>query len=74
MKNRSVDLVIKDEKNMDTLLKFLIYKLDTANGQRGSGLKISKFIGKHILMVKTMLKYRILRIRYKISYHAFVKR
>ena len=59
---------------MDTLLKFLIFNLETINGQRGSGVKIQEIIGKHRAMTKTMLKYKILRIRYKISYHAFIER
>ena len=59
---------------MDKLLKFLIFNLDTANGQRGTGLALERIMGKHLLMRKTMLKYKIMRIRYKISFHALIAR
>jgi hypothetical protein len=36
LKNRNIDLVIKDEADMDMLLKFLIYKLKTQDGVRNS--------------------------------------
>lgn len=32
LKDRQVDLVIRNQENMDKLLKFLIFHLDTANG------------------------------------------
>lgn len=40
MQHRDLDLVIRDEKMMQTLLKFLIYRLETVNGQAGSGKKL----------------------------------
>jgi hypothetical protein len=36
LKHRDVDLVIKDEKDMEYLLKFLTFKLRTIDGKRGS--------------------------------------
>ena len=39
---RTIDLVIKDLSDMETLLKFLIYKLETQNGQKGSASKLFK--------------------------------
>jgi hypothetical protein len=36
--NREVDLVIKNENDLKMLIKYLIYKLQTVDGQRGSAL------------------------------------
>ena len=38
LKHRDVDLVIKNQVEMDHLLKFLIYEINTVNGQKDSGL------------------------------------
>ena len=40
MENRDVDLVIPKEKDMDILLKFLIFELKTINGEKGSAKQI----------------------------------
>lgn len=40
LKHRDVDLVIKDEKDMEYILKFLIMKLKTVDGMRGSALPL----------------------------------
>ena len=40
MSHRPVDLVLRDEKDMERLLKFLIYKMKTVDGNKGSGTKI----------------------------------
>jgi hypothetical protein len=36
LKNRDVDIVIKDENHMDLMLKFLIYSIRTLDGHRGT--------------------------------------
>ena len=40
--HREVDLVIRDEKQMTMLIKFLIYHIKTINGQKGSAIPIRK--------------------------------
>lgn len=67
---------------MDNLIKFIIYHIDTMNGHRGTSLKLQSFLMreqktslsriKNQLMIKMFKKYIILRIRYKISYSAFI--
>ena len=70
---------------MDYLLKFLIYNIDTLNGIRGSSIKLQNLLMKESktnmqsriknqIMMKVHKKYMILRIRYKISFIAFIKR
>ena len=36
LENREIDLVVRDEEDMKTLLKFLCYKMETIDGSRGS--------------------------------------
>jgi len=38
--NRDIDLVIRDEKDMEKILKFLIYNLKTVDGNKDSALKL----------------------------------
>ena len=38
MSNRDVDLVIRDEEDMNKFLKFLIYNLKTLDGSKDSAL------------------------------------
>lgn len=38
--NRQIDLVIRDQEDMNKLLKFLIFRLKTVDGQRGSALGV----------------------------------
>ena len=40
LKNRDVDLVIKNEKHMDRFLKFLVYHMNTVDGNKGSAKRI----------------------------------
>ena len=89
LKHREVNLVIRQQKDMDKLIKFLIYSIDSINGQRGSSLKLQKTLiaqsnsyGSHskllkiknTLMQKAFKKYIILSIRFKISFIAFIER
>lgn len=46
LKHRDVDLVIKNQTDMDHLLKFLIYEINTINGKRDSGLKLQQMLVK----------------------------
>lgn len=40
LKNREVDLVIKNEKQMKIFIKFLVYSIQTIDGQRGTALPV----------------------------------
>ena len=40
MAHRDVDLIIRDEGEMKALVRFLIYRLQTIDGQRGSASKL----------------------------------
>jgi len=40
LSHRDVDLVIKDEKEQNNLVKYLIYKLNTIDGRAGSAKPI----------------------------------
>jgi len=42
LQHRDVDLVIKDPKDMNYFLKFLIYSINTVNGRRDSAMHILK--------------------------------
>ena len=42
MENRTIDLVIKDERVMTCFIKLLIHKLNTVDGQANSAIKIEK--------------------------------
>ena len=70
---------------MDMIIKFIIYHIDALNGLRGSSLKLQNFLMKESktnqisriknqIMMKVYKKYLILRIRYKISFLAFINR
>ena len=47
LEHRDVDLVIKDEEDMEKLLKFLIYKMNTVDGVAGSAEKILRKMNHH---------------------------
>ena len=74
LRHRDVDLVIPNELHMKMLIQFLVYKLETINGQRGTA---SRFLVNDEVRVKLFdkicFKYTIMKIRNKISYEAFVK-
>ena len=40
---RNINLVIKDQMQMDLFLKFLIYRLETVDGNVGSGKKLVEY-------------------------------
>jgi hypothetical protein len=40
MSNRDVDLVIRNDDDMEKVLKFLIYNLKTVDGAKNSALKL----------------------------------
>ena len=40
MKNREVDLVIKDEEHMQSLITFLVYELKTKDGQKDTAISV----------------------------------
>jgi hypothetical protein len=114
VKNRKIYLVVKNEKMMVMLIKFLIGTLNTVDGSRGSAVGIKKALFEqamndeinninmkfkdqfdtrvltiapsteqqvnikkeiaHNLLMKTTLKYKIIRMRNKLSFIAFQKR
>ena len=49
MKHREVDLVVKNDKEMDMLLKILILNLKTADGNRDSGLGLLSALYKQAM-------------------------
>ena len=49
LKHRDVDIVIRDQENMTKLLKFLIYSMDTIDGERGSSLPYQTFLVDKLL-------------------------
>lgn len=71
LKEREVDLVIKDQAQMNILLKFLIVQMKTVDGRRGTAKKLIEHIGQNMHLQKTFTKYQILRFRQKISFIAF---
>ena len=56
---------------MNILLKFLIVKMETIDGRRGTAKKLIEHIGQNMHLQKTFTKYQILRFRQKISFIAF---
>ena len=46
LKRRDVDLVIKNEKDMQTLILFLIYRLRTVDGSRGTASPLIEMLNK----------------------------
>lgn len=42
LKHRDVDIVIKNEKHMERLLKFLVYHINTVDGNKNSAKGIYK--------------------------------
>lgn len=44
--NRDVDLVIRDEKQMNRLLKYLIHNMKTLDGNKNSALKVLELMNK----------------------------
>lgn len=88
---RDIYLIIKNEKIMEMFIKYLVYHLETVDGNRGSSHKFENSLAnqvarnnrnkkspneqaKHIVMTITAQKYRIIKIRQKISFIAFVKK
>jgi hypothetical protein len=73
-KDRDVDLVIEKEKDMINLLTMLIYKLETVDGFRGSALPHVRGFGfQNTIDVykKVLMRYKIMKVRMKISCCAF---
>jgi hypothetical protein len=78
---REVNLVFVDETQLFKLIKFLIFKLRTLNGQKDSADKLLTLLNQNksqreaeqneqALFNKVYIKYVIMKIRHKISYHA----
>ena len=58
---RNINLVIKDQSQMDLFLKFLIYRLETIDGNVGSGKKLVKYrLPIELERLKTLLEVPIL--------------
>ena len=57
LKNRCIDLVIKDQTKMNLLLRYLIYTLRTVNGFRNSAEEIIKQVYREESDVKKKVKF-----------------
>ena len=44
MSNRDLDLVVRNDEDMERILKFLIFNLKTIDGTRGSALKLLDYM------------------------------
>lgn len=83
-KDRDVDLVIRDQHKMNNFLSILIHKMETLDCSKGTALPLIKCLeakkgidmkqARHMIVKKTLLRFKILRIRLKISFMAFEKR
>jgi hypothetical protein len=72
--DRQVDLIIHDESDMMNLISLLIYKLQTIDGFKGTSLShIEGNKYKETIRVydKVLFRYKIIKIRMKISCIAF---
>lgn len=73
-KRRDLDIVIRDELQMEILIKFLITETNGFDGNRNSldflkhGGFIKKNLNAHLLMNDIYKGYRLMKIRMKISY------
>lgn len=102
LNHREVDLVVPDDHHMQALLKFLVYRIQTVDGNRGTAKNVLENLnnhsrreflsqpGRHFMSKqrehqirstneyrvysKVMLKYSIMRVRSKLSYHALLNR
>ena len=85
LKHRDVDLVIRNESHMKMLIRFLIFRLKTIDGQKGSAIPILEEIRSRVPPMKfreaeesiynqVCFRYTMLMIRHKISFSAFSKK
>jgi len=102
LKRRDVDLVIKNEKDMQILLLFLIYRLKTVDGSRETATPLIEMLNKQEMKLykrsqnrqslpkskeheilssieysvykKVHFKYKVIKVRAKISFSALQKR
>jgi hypothetical protein len=74
LKNRDIDLVIKDEFQMKMFLMFLIIKTNSFNGNRNSFLELNKetLIKNEVEQIYRKF-FLIMKIKMKISYEACIK-
>ena len=74
-----IDLVIKDETDMQIFLKFLIIKLNTFDSNKNSMnfLRDQRLVhlnaSKHDIMRRVYFGYTIMKIRMKVSFEACLK-
>ena len=50
MEDRDVDLVIPDQEEMDRLLQYLLFRLKSLDGNRGSAIRILDYLGSNSLI------------------------
>jgi len=60
LSHRAVDLVIRNDKDMEKILKFLICNLKTVDGNRDSGVQLVAALNKQSITKRTTIKERIL--------------
>ena len=77
MKDRDVDLVIHKEKDMEMLITFLVFRLQTIDGEKHSAKPYTgnkPWTQKEAIFRKIITKYKILKFRMKISCLALEKK
>ena len=78
MGDRDLDLVFNDDESVKIFILFLIMKLETYNGIRGSLNSLRKQniinpkIHTRIMMQKIFFNFFVMKIRMKMSYEACV--
>ena len=74
LKDRDVDLIIMNDRDMIAIISLLIWKINTINGVAGTSHELTDFMSldrKQELFSSVLMKYKILKARMKISFSAF---
>ena len=75
--HRNIDLMVPNENDMLTLLSLLIWKTETINGIAGTAVPLTKLMNmekQQQLYSAVLMKYKVMKIRMKISFIALQKR
>jgi hypothetical protein len=68
LKHREVDLVVKNQSQMDNLISLILYKTHSLDGMPGSSLPIEEYMElkkgnieevRHMLVKKTLFKFKV---------------
>jgi hypothetical protein len=74
--SRCIDLVIFNEKDMIAIISLLIWKTKTINGIAGTSKELTSLMSltrRQQMYSCVLMKYKIMKIRMKISFMALVK-